>query len=77
MALALQATEIGLAAHAMGGFDPAVLAQAVNLPADHSLHAVVAVGHRGAAEALPDALKAREVPNGRVSLTDTSFHGRF
>ena len=77
MALALQAAESGLAAHAMGGFDPAALSQAVNLPHGHSLHAVVAVGHRGAAQSLPEALQAREVPNTRLPLKDISFHGRF
>lgn len=77
MSFALQAQEMGLAAHAMGGFEVPALAAAVSLPAGHSLQAVVAVGHRGPAEALPESLRAREAPNDRRPLAETVFHGRF
>ncbi len=77
MNLALQAHSFGLVAHAMGGFDPAALAQAVGLPEGHSLHAVVAIGHRGAAEALPEGLQEREAPSPRNPLAASVFRGRF
>lgn len=75
--LALQAHLMGLAAHAMGGFDAEVLAAVVALPENHALHAVVALGQRGDPAGLPDALRLREVPNGRVPLSDVVRRGRF
>lgn len=77
MSLALQAQDMGLAAHGMGGFDAADLARVVGLPAGHSLQAVVAVGERGPVEALPEDLRAREEPNGRRPLPESAFRGRF
>jgi nitroreductase len=77
MSLALQAQAMGLAAHAMGGFDMAKLAEAVALPAGHTLHCVVAVGEQGPAEALPQDLAAREKPSGRKTVFETALHGRF
>lgn len=62
---------------AMGGFDPKALAEAVGLPAGHSLHAVVAIGHRGPVAALPEGLQAREAPSPRNPLAASAFRGRF
>lgn len=77
MSLALQAQAMGLAAHAMGGFDKDKLAAAVGLPDGHTLHCVVAVGEQGPAEALPEDLRAREKPSGRKTLAEIAAHGRF
>lgn len=77
MSLALQAQAMGLAAHAMGGFDKDKLAAAVGLPDGHTLHCVVAVGEQGPAEALPEDLRAREKPSGRKTLAEIAVHGQF
>lgn len=77
MSLALQAHAMGLVAHAMGGFDKDRLAAAVQLPAGHTLHCVVAVGEQGPVEALPDDLVAREKPSGRKAMAEIAWHGRF
>jgi nitroreductase len=77
LSLALQAQTMGLAAHAMGGFDGDKLAAAVGLPDGHTLHCVVAVGEQGPAEALPEDLKAREKPSGRKPVAEIAAHGRF
>ena len=77
MSLALQAQAMGLIAHAMGGFDVPALTAAVGLPDGHSLHAVVALGHQGPVEQLPEGLRAREVPNQRNPLAASAFRGRF
>ncbi len=77
MSLALQAHLKGLFAHAMGGFDREKAAQTLNLPADHALHAVVAIGTRGAPETLPEGLRPREVPSPRRPLTEIAKPGRF
>jgi nitroreductase len=75
--LALQTHLMGYAAHAMGGFDPALLATAVMLPADHALHAVVALGRRSDPDTLPEKLREREAPNGRLPLGEVTRHGSF
>ena len=77
MSLALQAKNIGLFAHAMGGFDRDALASAIALPDGHTLHCVVAAGEQGPAEALPEDLRERERPSGRKPVDETARHGRF
>ncbi len=77
MSLALQVQTMGLAAHAMGGFDAPALSAAVALPDAHSLHAVVAIGQKGPADKLPEPFRARETPNQRNPLTTSAFRGRF
>ena len=75
--LALQAYHSGLAAHAMGGFDAAALGQSLMLPEEYVLHAVVALGHRGDVEMLPERLQSREAPSDRMTLDQTAKHGGF
>ncbi len=77
MSLALQAQAMGLAAHAMGGFDKDRLAAAVNLPEGHTLHCVVAIGEPGPASALPETLRDRERPSSRKAIAEVAVHGRF
>jgi nitroreductase len=75
--LALQAHSMGLITHAMGGFEAGALAQSLDLPADYTLHAVIAVGYLGDANDLPEALRAREVPSGRNAVGTWAANGRF
>lgn len=77
VSMALQAQYMGLAAHAMGGFDKESLAAVVGLPVDHTLHCVVAVGEQGPADALPEDLRAREKPSGRKPVEEIAVHGQF
>lgn len=58
--LSLQATELGLNVHQMGGFDPSVLKSNLNVPDEYELGVVIAVGYLGDAEQLPENLKQRE-----------------
>lgn len=76
-AIALQAHLNGQISHQMSGLDFDALAKAVSLPADHQLHAVMAVGYRGDAGTLPDYMHAGEAPNPRRPLGETAFHGAF
>lgn len=75
--LALQAHLNGWAAHAMGGFDHAIAARNLNLPENHALHAIVAVGRRGDASQLPEALQARETQSPRKPLVQIARKGGF
>ena len=75
--LALQAHLNGLAAHAMGGFDAVKLADSLAMPTGYVLHAVLAVGHQGAVDDLPEPLRAREIPSPRLPLEQIVGHGGF
>ncbi|GAP35107.1 nitroreductase family protein [Piscinibacter sakaiensis] len=74
--LALQARLAGWDAHAMGGFDRERARQSLGLPETLEPQAVVAIGRRGDKSVLPDALQAREAPNGRRPLAGSIFEGR-
>ncbi|MDS4032130.1 MAG: nitroreductase family protein [Candidatus Contendobacter sp.] len=74
--LCLQATALGLVAHQMGGFDAERAKTHFNIPADHVCLAMIAVGHPGPVEALPDALRERELaPRERKLLEHFVFEG--
>ena len=74
--LCLQATALGLVAHQMGGFDPDRARARFGIPADHACMAMIAVGHSGSVEALPDALRERELASReRKSLASIAFEG--
>ena len=76
--LALQAREMGLAAHFMGGFDATASYEALGVPEDeYEAMAAFAVGRPGRAEALPETLRAREAPSDRKPLSEVAAEGRF
>ncbi len=75
--LALQARLAGWYTHAAGGFDHAAARQALAIPDDHALHAIVAIGRRGDPAHLPDDLRQREQPNDRQPLQALVAEGRF
>ena len=75
--LAVQAHLSGLISHAMGGFDHDKIRAGLNVPVSFALHAVVAIGHPGDPATLPDTLRAREVPNQRRPLNETTRRGSY
>jgi nitroreductase len=75
--LALQAHTMGLITHAMGGFDAPALGAALDIPQSYTLHCVIAVGYKGDSADLPEAIRAREVPNGRNAQDTWAAKGRF
>jgi len=78
LALSLEAVNQGLVAHAMGGFDTAALAAALDLPQTVTPMAVVAVGHQGAAEQLEGwQLEAERARRERQPLPDWCQLGRW
>jgi nitroreductase len=58
--LALQAWELGLRTHSMGGFDQAKARATFNIPDDYDIGAVTALGHPGDGSELPEHLKQME-----------------
>jgi nitroreductase len=73
--LTLQAAELGLAAHQMGGFDEAAARKALEIPEDFAIGAVIALGYQGEPSALTnEQMLAQEVaPRQRKPLKDFVF----
>ena len=66
----------GLAGYPATAGEPR-LREAIQLPETHAIETVIAVGKPGRPDRLPEALRARETPNGRLPLADVAFEGRF
>jgi nitroreductase len=73
--LTLQASVLGLATHQMAGFDEAAARQALEIPEDFALGAVIALGYQGEPAALAnEQILAQEVaPRQRKPLKDLVF----
>jgi len=69
--LALQARLLGLATRAIGGFDRRKARETLRTPDGIELHAVIALGHPGTPDLLPEELREREKPNSRRPLKDS------
>ncbi len=77
VSLALQGSTQGLVVHGMAGFDYDRAKTALRVPEDHSVHAMVAVGHPGRREDLPPHLQGREEPSDRKPVSSLIFEGGF
>lgn len=75
--LALQASTAGLVAHGMEGFDYDRARKELEIPDDYEVEAMVAIGRPGRKEDLPEALREREFPSARKSVSEIAFEGRF
>ena len=73
MALTLQAQELGLSVHFMGGFDAGGAAEALGLDGnDWEPMAAFAIGYQGDKSVLPEGLQEREAPSGRKPLAEVA-----
>lgn len=77
MALALQGSAMGLVVHGIGGFDRELARRRLHVPADLSIDLMVAVGHPGRVEDLPERQREREHPSGRKPVSELAFEGAF
>ena len=74
--LAIQAVELGVQIHQMAGFSPDAARAAFQIPVDFELISVFTIGYPGDVDALPDALKERELaPRTRKPLGEIMFEG--
>lgn len=72
--LCLQATDMGLMAHQMGGFDPDAARHAFNIPAQFTLMSMVAVGYAADIKTLTgDVLSRETAARKRKPLADLFF----
>ncbi len=74
---ALQAAMMGWAVHGMVGFDMDRAFAELDVPKGYRVEAAYAVGRRGDAAQLPEALRARETPSPRKPLAEIAFAGVF
>jgi len=77
MSLALQGNALNLVVHAMGGFDAALARTATALPPDYEPECMIVVGHPAPAEELPEKLREREKPSGRIKVAEFAFQGKW
>ena len=75
--LAHQAHRDGWNTRAMGGFDRARAPAALQVPDDHQIHAIVAIGRPGDGIGLPEHLRALEQPTTRCPVAAFAHHGLF
>lgn len=76
--LALQATALGLYAHGMAGFDRERARKELGVPDDYEVVTAIALGHLGSPEALPDAVRERELAQRqRKPLSELVFKGHW
>lgn len=75
--LALEASARGLIAHGMEGFDYEAARVQLNIPDDHEVHAMVAIGRPGEKQNLPLDLQEKEVMSDRRPFTEIVMEGKF
>jgi len=76
--LSLQAVELGLNVHQMGGYNPETARKNLNIPEEFELNVVIAIGYPGDAEALPENLKIREkAPRQRYTTENFVYNRQF
>jgi len=75
--LMLQATELGLYAHGMAGFDPEKARQLYGIPESHEAVAAIGLGYPGDESGAPEELRKRNVRRPRRPLDEFVFAGRW
>ena len=75
--LALQASISGWTAHAMVGFDMDSAFAKLQVPDGYRVESAIAIGRRGDKSRLPEAMQAREAPNGRLPIGKLVMEGYF
>ncbi|NQV01967.1 MAG: nitroreductase family protein [Bacteroidia bacterium] len=76
--LTLEATNLGLYSHQMGGFSAERAIELFEIPADFKPLTIVAIGYYGDTEKLPEEMKKREiVPRERKELKELIFSRKF
>jgi nitroreductase len=77
MNLMLQAAAMGLIAHGMAGFDRDKARTQLKVPEDFAVEAMIAIGHPGNPDTLPEMFRAGEVPSGRKPVAEIAREGTF
>lgn len=75
--IALEASSLGLVAHAMSGFDYEKARQDLKMPDNYTVEAMVAIGRPGNKEDLPKDFQEREQPSDRKKVAEIVAEGVF
>ncbi len=76
--LMVQATQMGLVAHPIAGYDPLAVKEALGIPLDYVLIALIVVGKRGDATSLSEKHRALELgPRDRKPVSSVLMWDRF
>ncbi len=76
--LLLQATEMNILAHPMGGILADMITEKLSLSSDeYKVECMIAIGRPGKIEDLPEKLQAREAPSQRKPLEEIAFEEKF
>ena len=76
--LLLEAVDLSLAAHPMGGFSPDKVRELYDVPQDFEPLVAIAVGYHAGEETISDELKERELSEReRKALSETIFAGKW
>lgn len=75
--LLLQAAAMKLVGHGMAGFDRDKARSSLNVPDDYAVEAMIAVGHHGDPNDLPEQMRAGETPSGRRPIAEIACEGAF
>ena len=75
--LALQGAVMGLVVHGMAGFDRDAARTKLHVPDDYDVEAMIALGHTGDPDNLPQQLQERETPSSRKPVTELICDGPF
>lgn len=77
ISLAFQALKMGLATHAMLGFDMKKTRLELKIPEIFQIEAMVAIGRQASKAILPKSLQDREFPSDRMPIESFAFSGNF
>ena len=77
MSLALQGSVMGLVVHGMAGFNYDRARADLGVPEDYAVEAMIAAGHPGKIEDLPETHRGREIKSMRRPVSELVFEGRF
>jgi len=75
--LTLEATNMGLVSHLMGGIDKDIIKNILQISDEYTIEVMIAIGKPGKIEDLPEDLKEREKPSQRKNLEEMVFEGNF
>jgi len=73
----LQAASMNLVAHAMAGFNMSQAPQVLRIPDEFNVECMIAVGHPGEIEVLPENYQSMESPTGRKPISEFAAEGPF
>jgi len=77
MSLALEGSSRGYVVHGMQGFDYEKARKNLNIPEDHTVEAMAAIGKRAPKENLPEDLRKKEEPSLRRPMEEIVFQGKL